>query len=101
MDEDVQRLAATLKAQGIAATEARAIEMAQDILKIEKEVHRLTEEIERLKGQLRFLSDQIAYSTIEVEFRSSAPPARPVRERSQSPFPWINEVGMEHVLSRF
>ena len=36
MDEDVQRLAATLKAQGIAASETRALEMAEEILRTER-----------------------------------------------------------------
>jgi hypothetical protein len=76
-------------------------EKMEDTLKIEKEVRRLTEEIERLKGELRFLKDQIALSTLEVHFRSNAPPPRPVRGRTQSPFYWINRVGVEHVLERF
>ena len=44
----------------------------EEVLLIEKEIHRLTEEVERLKGTLRHLADRIAFSTIEVEFRSSA-----------------------------
>jgi hypothetical protein len=79
---------------------ARA-EKVEDILKIEAEVRRLDEEIERLKGEIRFLSDRIAWSTLEVLFRSSAPEPVPLPRRALSRFPWINKVGVEHVLEEF
>jgi len=79
---------------------ARA-DKVEDILRIESEVRRLTEEIERLKGEIRLLSDRIAYSTLSVLFRSSAPEPIPLPRRARSRFPWINEVGVEHVLEEF
>ena len=73
----------------------------EDALKIEAELRRLSEEIDRLKGQLKLLSEQIAYSTIDVGFVSKAPQPRPVSVRRHSRFPWVNQVGVEHVLNNF
>jgi hypothetical protein len=71
----------------------------EEVLAIEADLRRLTEEIERMKGELRYLADQIAFSTITVLFRSSAPEPTPVRARQPSRFEWLNEVGVENVLS--
>ncbi len=72
----------------------------EDLLKIETELRRLTGEIERLQGQLKYLADQIALSTIEVVFRSNAPPVDPSR-RDYSSFWWINQLGVDSVLDHF
>lgn len=71
----------------------------EEVLAIETDLRRLTEEIERMKGELRFLADQIAFSTVSVQFRSSAPEPAPIRTRERSRFEWLNQVGVEHVLS--
>lgn len=72
----------------------------KDILAIETELRRLTEEIELLKGQLRTLEDQVAFSTVSVDFQSSAPPPV-VYGRRSSRFGWVNQVGAEHVQGGF
>jgi hypothetical protein len=71
----------------------------EEVLAIETDLRRLTEEIERMKGELRYMADQIAFSTVTVVFRSSAPTPRPLPARERSRFDWINEVGVERVLS--
>lgn len=76
-------------------------EKVEDAIKIEQELRRLTEEIELLEGELKLLSEQIALSTIEVHFRTNAPPPRAVRLRTRSRFPWVNQIGVEHVLENF
>lgn len=63
-------------------------------------LHRVTEELERLKGELRYLSEQVAYSRIGVELKQNAPPVR-IGNRRQSRFWWVNELGLEAILSRF
>ena len=70
-----------------------------EVLAIETDLRRLTEEIERMKGELRYLADQIAFSTVTVLFRSSAPEPVPIRSREKSRFDWLNQVGVERVLS--
>jgi hypothetical protein len=76
-------------------------EKVEDAIKIEQELRRLTEEIELLEGELKLLTEQIAFSTIEVHFRTNAPPPRAVRVRTRSRFPWVNQIGVEHVLENF
>jgi hypothetical protein len=73
----------------------------EDILSIERELRRLTDEIEGLKGELRHLSDQVAFSTLTVSFFADAPEATPYPRRTRSRFPWVNQVGIERVLSNF
>jgi hypothetical protein len=95
------RLETAEKARGRLVALLERAEKVEDILKIEAELRRLDEEIERLKGEIRFLSDRIALSTLSVLFRSSAPEPVPLPRRARSRFPWINEVGVEHVLEDF
>jgi hypothetical protein len=73
----------------------------EDILAIEAQLRRLTDEIEGMKGSLRTLGDQIAFSTLTVSFFANAPAPNPYPTRTQSRFPWINQVGIERVLSEF
>lgn len=73
----------------------------EDILEIEAEITRLTAEIEVMKGQLRTLTEQIAFSTLTVEFRSTAPEVTPYAGRQPSRFHWINQVGAERAQSWF
>jgi hypothetical protein len=73
----------------------------EDILTIERELRRLTDEIEGMKGELRHLGDQIAFSTLTVSFYADAPSPTPYPKRTRSRFPWVNQVGIERVLSNF
>jgi len=76
-------------------------EKIEDVLRLEEELRRLTEEIERLQADLRCLSEQIAYSTIEVLFQSAAGMPSTGGPRTRSPFAWVNQVGVQYVLSAF
>jgi hypothetical protein len=69
----------------------------KDTLEIERELNRVREEIERIKGRIAQLDKLIAYSTIEVAFTQAQ--ARPARvRRPQTPFPWLDQLGVETVL---
>ena len=76
-------------------------EKIEDILKLEEELLKLTAAIEGLKGTLRDLSEQIAYSKVEVFFQSRTPESKLGRPAAQSPFAWINQVGVEQVTGGF
>ena len=73
----------------------------EDIIKIEEALRRITGEIERMKGQLKLMNDQIAFSTVSVTLQANAPQAKATKKRQQSPFPWINRIGIEQDLRRF
>lgn len=69
----------------------------KDTMEIEREMNRLRTEIERIKGRLAQLDKQIAFSTITVTFvKASA--AVVLQHRPESPFPWLDELGVERVL---
>ncbi len=73
-------------------------ETVEEALAIERELERVTLDIEQMRGQLRMLADRIAYSTITVTFqelRGSDVPSEDYR----LPFPWLNELGLERLLS--
>lgn len=76
-------------------------EKIEDILKLEEELLKLTATVEGLKGTLRDLSEQIAYSKVEVLFESRTPESKLGRPAAQSPFAWINHVGVEQVSGGF
>ncbi len=108
--EDVTRAYADLQLRIEVAEKSRKrlldlLEKAQkteDLLKIETEIRRLTEEIERMQAELRTLADRIAYSTITVELTAKAADVkRPRPARAGSYFPWINQIGAEHVSRNF
>ncbi len=68
----------------------------EEALQVERELQRLTDEIETMKGRLKLLQELAAYSTIDVAFqeRSSA-----LKSRVELPFPWLESMGLEHLLS--
>jgi hypothetical protein len=68
----------------------------EEALEVERELQRLTDEIETMKGRLKLLQELAAYSTIDVVFseRSSV-----LRSRVELPFPWLESMGLEHLLS--
>ncbi|MBN1489392.1 MAG: DUF4349 domain-containing protein [Phycisphaerae bacterium] len=72
-------------------------ESVEELLAVEKEIGRNREEIERLKGQIRLLERKIAYSAITVEF-APVQEARAEDLMPESPFPWLDQLTVEHVL---
>jgi hypothetical protein len=77
------------------------LEKAKDVkeaIAVEKELARVAGEIERMKGRLRYLSDQVAHSTIVVSFQRSMP-SRIAAKSPHFPFPWIREMGFDHLTS--
>lgn len=69
-----------------------------DALAIERELERVTLEIERLEGQRRQMIDRIAFATITVFF-SEIPVSEVPGEEYRLPFQWLNELGVERLLS--
>lgn len=69
----------------------------KDTLEVERELNRVREEIERIKGRIAQLDKLIAYSTIEVVFTQAQDRPAKVR-RPQTPFPWLDRLGVETVL---
>lgn len=68
----------------------------EEAIEVERELQRLTNEIETMKGRLKLLQELSAYSTIDVSFseRSSQ-----LKARVELPFPWLETLGLEHLLS--
>ena len=68
----------------------------EEAIEVERELQRLTNEIETMKGRLKLLQELAAYSTIDVSFseRSSQ-----LKSRVELPFPWLETLGLEHLLS--
>ena len=71
----------------------------EGLLAIEKELRRLTEEIERMEAEHKALQDRVAMATLSATFLAAAPSTSD--ESRQSRFPWINALGVEHVLRSF
>lgn len=70
----------------------------KDTLEVEKELNRVREEIERIKGRLASLEKQVRFSTITLSFiKATAPDVRP--HRPETPFPWLDRLGVETVLN--
>jgi hypothetical protein len=69
-----------------------------DSLTIQRELERLTETIELLRGQLRALEDRISFSTITVRFQPVRDDPEVPRERFRLPFPWLDRLGLPHLL---
>ena len=69
-----------------------------DSLTIQRELERLTQEIELYRGQLRALEDRIAFSTITVLFQPIRVDAEVPRERFRLPFPWLDRLGLPHLM---
>lgn len=78
--------------EAILAT-ARTIE---DTIRVETELRRITEELERLEGRIRYLTDRASMSTINVTF-SQSEGDRPQRQ-VPLPFPWLDQLGLSHLL---
>lgn len=70
----------------------------EDMLKFEVEISRLTTEIEQLEGKLRLLKNQVLLSCIAVRFDSSTAVASQ-KAGVRLPFWWLQQVGLDHILS--
>ena len=69
----------------------------KDAIEVEREVNRVRTEIEKLEGQINRLSSQIAYATLSVRFTQTREAPRELKV--SLPFPWLRELGLEHLLS--
>lgn len=69
-----------------------------DALAIEAELARVTLELEQLEGQLRQMRDRVALATLTVSFSAMAQTRVP-GEEYRLPFRWLNELGVERLLS--
>ena len=69
----------------------------KDAIEVEREVNRVRTEIEKLEGQMNRLSGQIAYATLSVRFTQTREAPRELKV--SLPFPWLRELGLEHLLS--
>ena len=69
----------------------------EDALAVERELARVTESIERMKADLKRIRELVAYSTVTVRFE--APHAEALDRRFKLPFPWLNQLGLSHLLS--
>jgi hypothetical protein len=76
---------------------ARAAKV-EEALQVERELERIVREIEQIKGQLRAMGDRIALSTIVVDFRPEARPDLDDSEAFRLPYPWLDELGLHHLL---
>jgi hypothetical protein len=72
-------------------------ENVKDAIEVEREVNRVRTEIEKLEGQMNRLSGQIAYATLSVRFTQTREAPRELKV--SLPFPWLRELGLEHLLS--
>ncbi|MFT6396182.1 MAG: hypothetical protein ACJAYU_000925 [Bradymonadia bacterium] len=73
-------------------------ENVSDALAIERELQRITLEIEMFEGQRREMVDRIAFSTIVVSF-SRLPISLVPGDEYRLPFQWLNQLGVERLLS--
>ncbi|MCX5677077.1 MAG: DUF4349 domain-containing protein [Planctomycetota bacterium] len=69
----------------------------KDAIEVEREVNRVRTEIEKLEGQINRLSTQIAYATLSVRFTQTREAPRELKV--SLPFPWLRDLGLEHLLS--
>jgi hypothetical protein len=79
----------------------RQANSVEDALKVQRELGEVTERIETMKGRLRFLQDRISLSTITVWFQPK-PVAESLGSASQLsrlPFPWLDELGLQSLLT--
>jgi hypothetical protein len=75
---------------------AKAVNVT-DSVAIERELTRVTGELERLEGRIKFLKDRAAYSTITVAFEARH--TEQVESLTRLPFPWLNQLGLGHLLN--
>ena len=81
----------------------------QDMLTVERELERVAQEIDRIEGRLEFLRTRAAMSVISVALTPKpksvpivvAPPSAPPPglHAVQLPIPWVEEIGIDPLLS--
>jgi hypothetical protein len=69
----------------------------EEALAVERELERVAQTIEQIKGRLKVLGELVAFSTITVNFQPRA--VAPVNSSVELPFPWLRELGLNHLLS--
>jgi len=72
---------------------------AADIIEVETAATKLIGEIEVLKGRLRALQHRIDFATVTINFRLLQR-ERP-RDDGNTPFAWLNELGLENLMREF
>ncbi len=72
---------------------------AANIIEVETAATKLIAEIEDLKGRMRALQHRLDFSTLTVSF-SLLQRERP-RDDGNSPFVWLNDLGLENLLREF
>ena len=103
--EDVTAKVRDLEArlQNAEAVRKRLIELlagaskTADALAVERELARVAEDIERMKAELKRFRELVAYSTLTVRFE--APHAEALDRRFKLPFPWLENLGLSHLLA--
>jgi UDP-N-acetylmuramyl tripeptide synthase len=74
-------------------------ENVKDALEVEREVARVRAEIEKLEAQKNRLSNRVAYATLTVRFSPMKEAPRGLK--TSLPFPWLNRLGLEHLMDAF
>jgi hypothetical protein len=82
--------------QRLEALLAKAIKI-EEALAVERELERVAQTIEQIKGRLKVLGELITFSTITVNFQPRS--VAPVNSAVALPFPWLRELGLNHLLS--
>ncbi len=75
---------------------ARAAKV-EEALAVERELERVTQDIEQLKGKLKLLGELVRFSTITVNFQPL--PVEMLTRDRPLPFPWLERLGLSHLLS--
>ncbi|MCA9624256.1 MAG: DUF4349 domain-containing protein [Myxococcales bacterium] len=69
----------------------------EDALAVERELARVTVEIEAMEGKLKRLRELIAFSTMTVRFEARG--GETVTKKIRLPFPWLDQLGLSHLLN--
>lgn len=71
----------------------------QAVVSVERQITQLVREVESLEGQLRSLKRQMAFAELRIDFR--AVERRPPAPIAESPFDWINSLGLGPLYGSF
>jgi len=75
----------------------------QDTLAVERELERIAQEMDVLEGRLQFLKSRAAFSQIDLALTAKPKIAPRVAEAERRyvalPFPWLNELGVDKLLT--
>ena len=80
-----------------------------EMLVVEKELERIAQDIDKIQGRLEFLRTRAAMSTISVAFAvkpkpvvpvvAGSPPTPKTPRRVELPIGWMNDVGIDRVMT--